>query len=218
MSTFTDVITKVETLLRQEAGPSVQQYAEGIIAVMLQDSFDRLFNEYWFPEFYNPAQTYTLTGTNGLIVPGGAYPARWRDIRYIWKAPYVEPLTQAPVTINSNAVFALAPMWQPLITAGPPIQVFRILPLNTTGTVTVAFRVKPANFISTTIMPMETDVMEAEVIYQYLVDDGANELAIKKWEATFKDRSQRLNMQMNRGPHPLAPGRGAPLSVWVSSP
>lgn len=215
MATFETVVNNVETLLRQEPGISVQQYSEDNIAMLLQNSFDRLFATYWFPEYYNAGEEFTLDGTTGKVTDDlTAKIKSWKDVRFIWKAPYVQPLNRRAAHINPIATYGLDPQWEPV--AGNKI--FRMVPITTTGSIVVAYRTKPDDFIAADTMLIDTDVMEAEAVRDYLADDASNEIAIKKWESKLSEREQLYRSLQNAGPRPLAPGRGGPLTVWTSQP
>ncbi len=215
MYTFSEVITNVERLLRQEAGQSVQQYAEGTIAKLLQDSFDRIFKMYWLPEYYNPGEDMTLDGTTGKVTNDlTAKILKVKDIRFVWMAPYIHPLTWKPPHLAPTMLVGLVPMLEPV--AGDKI--FRVFPVTTAGTITVAYRTPPATFTNNADVPESCRMlMEAEAAFVYATDDGANDLMVKRLEKLVNDRDGELRAEQHLGPRPLAPGRGAPLTVWTST-
>lgn len=215
MAIFSDVINSVEVLLRQEVGPSVQQYSEDIIAKLLQDSFDRLFKNYWYPEYYNSGDTFTLDGTTGQVVEDlTAKIKRWDDIHFVWKSPYVNPLRRKPPGINPLMVSNYEPMWEPIGGA----KVFRIYPTTHTGKVVVAYRTKPADFVASDTMLIDTKIMEAEAAMNYIIDDMTNQEAVKKFTKQMGDREGDLRVALGSGPRPQYNGRGGILTVWATSP
>ena len=216
MATFSDITTNVEKLLRMEAGMSVQQYSEDIIGKHLQDSFNRLFNLYWLPDYYNAGEDFTLDGTTGKVTADLTTKIkRWRDVRFIWMKPYIQLLAVKPPQLAPSMLVGLVPMWQPI--SGDKI--FSIFPVTTVGTITVAYRTKPDDFTSNDTVPEDiASIMEAEAAYVYVSDDSANEIAIKRLGQLTESREGDLRVALNQLPRPLAPGRGAPLTVWTSLP
>jgi len=216
-STMADLIQQVIIELRLESGPSVQQYAEDVIARKIQRIFNSIFHEYWLPGYTHNGLVFTLDGTTGTVVEDlTPVLKRAEDIRYVFYEGEQKPLNRAPEVFNPIGMTGgYRRYWQPTAITGKH---FRILPLYTAGQISLHCRVRPDPFTATSEVIMDEELLIAGAVYDYLVDDKENEMAIKKWEGIFTKRESQLRQQLNSGPVPFGQSAYNPLTEWMTNP
>src|SRR5688572_14798559 len=99
MTTFGDIVVRVERRLSQLAGVGAQTYAEDVIYEHITTAFNSLFEEYDWPE-YLASHTTTLDGTLGVSVDNMStltQPLRkFSDIKAIYLDKSSTPMRTAP--------------------------------------------------------------------------------------------------------------------------
>jgi len=213
MSTFEELVQKTIVELKLENGVAVQAYAEDTIAAKLQRVFNALFDQYFFPR-YTATTTYTLDGSTGKVTATlTSVIKRADDIKHIWYATNTRELPRKPSWINPNALTGgIRRYWEPVADN----KIFRILPITTTGNVTVSYRTKPADFTAGDTVYMDDDLLVSGAVFDWLVDEGENEMAVKKWKGIFDARESQIRQALNSGPIPFGTAAPSPFTDWMS--
>lgn len=203
MATLSELVQKVITRISQVPGTGVQLYAEDRIADMIQQAFDFIFDDYFWPQFYFE-QTYTLDGTTGVItgdISSGI--KRYEDIQYIFFESDTYPLKELPRNYNPSLITGTrGRFFKPNSTAAKR---FTVLPAASAGTVRVIGRTKPANFTDDDAVDFDNTAIILAATKDYLEDDGANPGAIEKFEQMFESRLAQLKTNQDSHPRALDP-------------
>lgn len=189
-----------QTLLRLSLaqGVDVQTYAEEPIKQIIQHKFNILFDAHWWPQFYEPGETFTLDGASGvvtvdLVTDHGL--KRFMDIRYVWYKDERNPLPIAPSRLNPALVKRRSII--PTNSAG---KILKVLPVDTAGDITISFRKKPNDFENEDdIIDMDTDLIVLGSAYDYLNGIGTNPDEEAKLLRFFNTRYTQLVDAIERG-------------------
>jgi hypothetical protein len=210
MTTFSDLIQRTLIELRQEPGISVQQYAEDIVAAILQRQFNVFFDHYWWPTYTTNREVMTLNGLDGQVIEDLRQKIkRSDDVRFIWYGTETAPLTAMPPGMNMVT-------FRRYYENVPNDKIFRILPITTTGTITVTYRTKPAPFIYNDEVKIDDDLLVCATAYNYLADDEDAPNSIKKFAEATAKREEQLREAMNRGPIPYGAPAASPFVDWMT--
>jgi hypothetical protein len=210
MPTFADLIQRTIVELRQEPGVSVQQYAEEIIAAILQRQFNTFFDHYWWPR-YMGGEIMALNGTNGQVTTDLRDKIkRLEDIRYIWYESDPTPLSQMPPMMNPTIV-GFRKYYAPAAND----QLFYIFPINTTGNVSIIYRTLPNPFLPNDEIYIDGDLLVCATCFSYLADDEDAPAAIKKFQEATARREEQLREMLNKGPVPIGHPAASPFTDWM---
>jgi hypothetical protein len=213
--TFSDLIQKCLVELRLEAGISVQQYSEDVLAAILQRQFNTFFDHYWWPNYYQ-AYAFTLNGFDGGTTQDKtAYIKRYEDVRYVWWENDPNPLTRLPPMMNPLQANS---SWRKYFCPVPGDQLFLVLPITLTGTIYAGARNLPDPFKPNDPVKIDSDLLVTATCYNYLADDEDSQSATKKFAEAAGKREAQLREMMNKGPVPFGPGPASPFNDWMMSP
>lgn len=221
-SNYINLISDGVRRLRQVPGLNVQLYSEQVIGSYIQEAYTVLRAEAWWPWLMKRI-TGTLDGATGcLTVPmttlGG--PDDFEDIRAIWLDNYQQrmPMIGEDVNPSTQLNTRYGRYVEPMSIHDDPTRtkLFRILPLDTPGSVHIWARVDPA-FLFTTptiVVPMNKYLLLNYVMWRYMTDDAANPgAATAALQAYEKIKDQEL-MKVNDQPIWLDPGYGQINNEW----
>jgi hypothetical protein len=212
MITFNDLIQRVIVELRQEPGISVQQYAEDIIAAIIQRQFNVFFDHYWWPSYVVNGEAMTLNGIDGRVIEDLRDKIkRHDDIRYIWLENDVAPLNAMPSMTNPNN-FSYRRYYDTV----PDDKIFRVIPITTTGIVRVTYRTLPTRFLPNDVVKLDPDLLVCATCLNYLADDEDAPAAIKKFQDATAKREEQLRAALNRGPIPFGAPAASPMTDWMT--
>lgn len=188
-ATVEEIIEAAETELRLASGLGVQTYAEPNLLHAVQTTFDRLFLKRWWPEYTYWAE-YTLDGTTGKVSSDLTTVIRdFRDIRVMFLSDRTSPLHRLRHNQNPYNMTGHSIVWEPL--PNEPSKVFRVWPLDTTGTIRVSYRSRPATFQTDDTILLDKTLMTYAVAYDYVTGDGTNSVEVQalkqKLEAYWED-------------------------------
>jgi len=189
MSTLLQLKTRIFNRLSQQSGVSVQPYTDNKVTEMIQHKFDVLFDRRFWRD-YRITNTYQLDGIIGVVTADLTNVIkRFIDIQYIWIDANLSgsPLPEIDSRSNPTRINLLG--FEPY---GVPAKRFRIVPVTTTGYVTVRFRTKPPMFVDSDEVPMDDQLIMTGTIYDYLNDEGANPEAAAKYKNMFESRLGQL--------------------------
>jgi len=211
MTTFNDLIFRALVELRQEPGVSVQQYAEDTLAAILQRQFNIFFDHYWWPTYTTNREMFTLNGQDGQVIEDLTQKIkRSDDIRYIWYESEPTPLAAMPPHLNSVT-------FRRYYETVPNNKLFRIVPMTTTGRVTLTYRTKPAPFLANDDVKLDDDLLVCATCFNYLADDEDAPNAIKKFSEATAKREAQLREALNKGPIPFGAPAASPFTDWMTS-
>jgi hypothetical protein len=212
--TLEETITEVEILLAQHAGPSVQKYAGERISKFIQQAFDVLFTEDWWPQF-NWWQVQALNGTTGFATNDSEF-ASFMDLKAIYPENENRRLSRLPFPFNpflmqnTTAVF-VDPQ------AGPKL--FRIWPLNAVGNIYVQGRKKPAKFSLDEEIDFDEVCLQSLAAWKYAVDDGNNPMQAEKLQAIYDQRLKKIKGEiLGNIPIDFDPRFAAVPTQWTELP
>lgn len=212
MITFNDLIQRVIVELRQEPGISVQQYAEDIIAAIIQRQFNVFFDHYWWPSYVVNGEAMTLNGIDGRVIEDLRDKIkRHDDIRYIWLENDVAPLNAMPSMTNPNNA-----SYRRYYDTVPDDKIFRVIPITTTGIVRVTYRTLPTRFLPNDVVKLDPDLLVCATCLNYLADDEDAPAAIKKFQDATAKREEQLRAALNRGPIPFGAPAASPMTDWMT--
>ncbi len=210
MTTFSDLIQKTLIELRQEPGISVQQYAEDTIAAILQRQFNSFFDHYWWPAYTTNREVMNLNGIDGQVTQDLTEKIkRSDDVRYIWYQSEMNPLAMMPPNLNSAS-------YRRYYENVPNDKIFRIVPITTTGYITVTYRTKPDPFIANDEVKLDDDLLVCATAFNYLSDDEDAPNSIKKFAEAAAKREEQLRESMNKGPIPYGAQAASPFVDWMT--
>lgn len=221
-ATYTALITACVQRLRQVQGTQTQLYAEPVIGSLIQEGYEILRKEAWWPWLMKRMQA-SLDGVTGTII-GNAWVIGglndFDDIRAVWLSSYQQRLPVVDESINPEQMLGtqFARFIEPLSYHADPTgqYLFRVLPMTTTGTVYVWARCDPANLFTTpsVVVPMNKYLLHNYVMFRYWTDDGSNPAAAAAaLQAYEKIKTQEL-MKVNSTPIWLDPGYGQTNDAW----
>lgn len=209
--TFGNLVQRALVELRQEPGVSVQQYAEDTLAAIMQRQFNIFFDHYWWPAYLTNGEVMTLNGVDGRVTTNLQDKIkRPEDVRYIWYSNYPIPLNAAPPMMNPNSGH-FAKYYDTVADD----KIFRILPVTTTGTISVTYRTKPKEFLPNDIVKLDGDLLVCATCFNYLADDEDAPNALKKFQDATAKREAQLREALNRGPIPFGAAVPSPFDGWM---
>lgn len=190
MPTLRYFIDEVLTRMSMQAGIDTQVYTEARIRMALQYRFDMLFDSYWWPQFFVQQEEYTLDGTTGMIV--GNFTGllkRFTDIHSVYNDFSTSPLPRAPNNVR------LKDITSPCVQSVPiPEKIFRIIPINSSGTIAVSYRKRPDAFTDDDdVIDMDEQLLICGAAFDILEDDATNPGAADKFRMMYDQREKLLS-------------------------
>ena len=212
--TYTALITECISRLRQVGGTSTQLYSEGVIGSYIQEAYDILREEAWWPWLMKRV-TGTLDGTTGKVNSATLFSTAgitdYDDIRAIYYETSQTRLPKMGEDINPSGTFGNTMRYvEPLSVHDDPTSqyLFRIWPLNTTGTVAIWARVSPTGIFTNpaVVVPMDRWLIVNYVAWRYLTDDAANPGGAAAALQVFERLKTQAMSRINDEPIWYAPG------------
>ena len=207
MAIFSNLIERTIARLSMTPGMATQLYSEDTIAEMIQHKFDVLFDEAFWGQFCS-WQTYTLDGMIGVVTTDLTdILKKFSDIQVIFRGDTSVKLSEfSQQNINPNLVKGTSPkFYEPYNSAS---KVFRVLPVTSTGSITMRLRTKPAAFTEEDEVNFDDQALILGATYDYLEDDGTNPAATDKFRAMFEARVAQLKRLHSTGAVALDPTYG----------
>lgn len=188
MATIQELVERIETRLFLASGLDVQTHAEDQIIEMVRSQYNFLFDDH-FDIDHTYVMQQTLDGTTGQVTGDlSADILRFQDINCVlWD----QDETPLPVlTIGANPSFVR----RRCITASSnKTKVFRMVPPDETGPVWIWYRTRLANSVWSdaqydTEVPLDDEMLILGCVYEFLVNDGSNQIAIGEYKKKFDAR------------------------------
>lgn len=194
--TFSTLIQETIQKLSQVTGTGVQLYAEDRIAALLQEKFNFVFSELWWPA-YMDYFTRSLDGTSGIVTATLSDIKRYEDIRYVWRDGYARPLPGVPPHMNPLILTGTTPKFVSR-KRGDNERWLQFWPKTATGTVYITARVKPDEFTINDEMEMDSDLLVNGAAWDYATSDGTNPADIAKFQTMFETRLAQLKRENSK--------------------
>lgn len=215
------ILTKVQRLVGEIAGPQVQQFSEAQYYDHLQRTFNMCFTKYpW--EMYRRWHSLTLDGTTGKTTT-----APFGDIRDItdflgvYRNGETSPIPMLPGNVNPfimNGTYVRN--WTSLPITDAAYQAHRLIfyPLTSVADLNVLVRVHPGSINENTRLYIDQDLLEYGCAWQILEDEGTNDAGANRAQFLFDDRWRSL--MNNYANHPIEAGNRGGLypTRWSERP
>jgi hypothetical protein len=188
--TLQALVTDTEKALYQAAGPGVQIYAQDVLIQQLQNAFDFIFLDYWWPQFIR-REVRTLDGVSGLVTVPFALITHYEDIKAVFRRNSDRPLPELPLSYNSLD-YPTGSLARHIEATGDS-NLFRVYPTDALDNIVVVGRTRPAtDFISTDVVPFDSTALVHYAAWSYFTDDESNPAAAAKHQGLFEKRMQQL--------------------------
>lgn len=216
-----DVVQRTIRQLSQVTGTGVQLYAEERIYQYVDQTFDLLFKEQWWPSFCDwftaslDGSTGKVTADFSTLTSDGAELvgiSKNDDIQAIYWETSHRPLVRLPKRLNPFSMTGSTPRFVQLIS--DPAKHFVVWPLNATGALHIWARSHPGELTTDSEIDFDRDVLVYGASYQYAEDDGTNPGAINKLQQLFEIRRAQLVQAMANLPSPQNPSEASVHSEW----
>jgi hypothetical protein len=220
--TYTNLISAATRRLRQVPGLQTQLYSETVIGSYIQEAYEILRNETWWPWMMKRVSG-TLDGTTGKVAGtpwATAGLTDFDDIRAIYLDSYQNRLPMISEDVNPITVVGgqYARYVEPLSVHDDPISnfLFRIYPVTTVGTVYLWARVDPTGIFSTPtiVVPMNKYLLLNYCMWRYMTDDAANPGAAAAAIQAYEKLKDQEMSKINDQPIWLNPGWGQTNDQW----
>lgn len=216
-TTTAQLVLNVYRKISLVSGASVQRYAQDVVLMYLQDTYDELFKKFWWDQFRH-REVMTLDGTTGTVTTDLSEKIKEPDdIKAIFPEDGSKSLSTPPGYYNPDLITGTRPLFFEKIADASKL--FRILPVTSTGNVTVVYRTKPAplNIEDAAKIPFDSLVLEYGAAHKYLVDDGSNPAQEQKFQNQFASRVIALTAGHNDDPISMNPAyAGEWPTQWFS--
>ena len=201
MSTFRQIIEKVLTELSMVAGAAAQVYAEPQIGQKVQQVYNRLYREFWWPDLMS-WQTWTLDGTTGMVTSDVSSVLKYSyDLQLMFIGGTDQKIPRLPPDINPNLLTGTVPDYFEIV--NDATKVFRVLPITSTGTITARVRTKQDDFQDSDTVNFDDDLLVYATVVDYAADDGSNSGQIAKYQNYFDDLMRQFRVLYNDDYVPL---------------
>lgn len=201
--TLQALVTDTEKALYQSAGPGVQVYAQDIIARHINEAFEHIYKQRYWPQF-RKRETRTLDGVTGQVTVPFTYIQDWEDIQHVFRRGSDRPLPVLPASYNSldDPVNHATPRY---IEATGDANLFRIYPLAAEGDVLVVGRATQlVEYGLLDEVPFDHLALVHYAAWTYFTDDASNPASAAKHQGLFEsrmkvilDNSQNHEIELN---------------------
>jgi len=198
--------------LSMVTGNSVQLYAEDRVASYVQQAFDFVFDEIWWPK-YTQWFERTLDGTLGVPTTKLSTVKEFEHIRAVYREDYNIPLPQINDLMNPFVLTGTTPLYYGAYEGTD--YVIQFWPKTATGTVYINAKVKPDEFSAQDVPRMDRTLLVNAAAWDYASDDGTNPGAVQKFQQKYERRLQQIRANQNQRPIELDPRlREYPQEWW----
>lgn len=184
--TLQQLLVDTQKAVYQAAGAGVQVYSQDVILQQLQQAFNHIFLEEWWPQF-RVRETRVLDGVNGYTTVPLSYIKTYEDIRWVFAGTEERPLPVLPMEANLSDSGT-----HPRFIEGDVNNIFRVWPQTAVGNVMVVGRARPDPYILTDVVKMDPTLLVHFAAWSYFTDDGSNPEAALKHKTLFELRYKQL--------------------------
>lgn len=215
MATIQKLVERIETRLFLVSGIDVQTHAEDQILEMLRHKYNVLFDDHWSSEYTFPLVA-TLDGTTGTVTTDlSTKILRYSDINCVLWDQDETPLPRLPIGANpaNTRMRCIAP-------SSDPTKVFQVFPNTETGPLVIWYRTRIADSVwddaeYSTIIQMDDEMLMLGCVYEFLFNDGSNDVAIGEYKKMFDARVAQLRKQQFQIPMAKSKtNRDGPATRW----
>ena len=212
------VVSRVQRRLRMARSLAVDVYAEDPIVESIQSAFDYYFKRFWWPQFKND-NTWTLDGATGTVTDDltAAGLTNYEHIRAIWPdGDNDKTLSRLKGTMRPRDVRAsTVPLyWEPITGA----KVFRVLPLDATGTIDVRWYSHPGTLNIASEFMFDETLLTLEATLSYLTGNGANPSDIEKTRSELNEYWKTYKGVLEDDDIPIRSSSPDALNDWWPNP
>lgn len=190
--TLQQLITDVETMLYNAAGPSVQVYSQDVLAQKINQAFDRCFHAKFWPQFLK-REVRTLDGVTGKVSAPFTYIKEWGDVQSVFRPNDTRPIPTMPESFNILGLPATA--IPKFLEPADDATLFTVYPLTASQQIVAVGRAMPlntGNFALTSTVPFDYLALEYMAAWEYAVDDASNGAMAAKFQTLFDSRMKQL--------------------------
>lgn len=221
-SSYATLITDAVRRVRQVPGVGTQLYSETVLGSYIQEAYEVLRKETWWPWLMRRTQG-TLNGSTGVVIgtPWSTVGlSDFDDIRAIYLGSYQHRLPMVsedfnPLTLNG---LQYARYVEPLSIHDDPTGsiLFRLYPANVTGEVYVWARCDPVGLFTNpaVLVPMNRFMLLNYAMWRYMTDDAANPGAAGAALQMYEKIKEQELMKVNSHPIYLNPSIGQVNDAW----
>jgi hypothetical protein len=204
--TLGNLVLGVERRLSQVPGTGVQLYAEDTIVQLIQNGFNALFTDTFWPHLCVWEQN-VVDGSTGTLTSDFTYINSFYDIQSVYVGTTDAQLRILPSNFNPFKLTGTSALYMEAIAEDvDENRLFKVYPITATSTLYVYGRAHPGNFTSSsTIVKMDAQALELYAAWKYLSDDGSNPGQIEDVKKEFTNRLQQLKVAMNSKPIDINP-------------
>ncbi len=210
MSTLSELIQKTIKRLSQVPGKGTQLFAEDKIAEIIQDTFDMVMAEAWWPN-YMKWTTFVLDGTTGVSTTNlgvgdtslTAPIKDFGDIRVIHRDKF-RKLVQTPLDVQPSLLSGTTPIYMEALFDNDE-KVVQVWPATATGTLYMHARIHPGMLTADTEIRLDDTLLINGAAWDFMEDDGANPSASAKFQTKFEARLKQMKKKMDNVPIQLGP-------------
>jgi hypothetical protein len=186
-------------LLSQATGVGVQVYAQPRIELLVNKTFELLYNRQWWPGYMRWFQG-ALDGTNGIITTDISDIKRYEDVRAVFQSGSDTPLPQLSDECNPYDLPSGQTLFIDSYEATDPEKVFRVWSATATGTIAVHARIMPDTFVSSDEIRFDSLALVYGAAWAYAEDDGTNPGATQKFQTLFENRVKDIECEVQHKP------------------
>lgn len=192
LATIEQLMARIEKRMFVASGLSVQLHMEDGLLEMLRSGYNLLFDDFWTPE-YSLSRVETLDGTTGQVTNNlSNVIRRYKDVHSVIPYGCTVPLSKLPAGTDISDISERC-----ITPSADPQKVFKVLPADTTGTVTIWYRTRIADsvwddVVTSTEVNMDDEVLILYVVAELLDSDDSNARAADRYKKSFEARQQQL--------------------------
>lgn len=209
--TVIDIVTQAERELHQSAGMSVQVYSQDQLAMLVQNSFDLIFDDVthrW--KRFERATIYTLDGTTGhTTTPVSTIYKHYEDIQHVYPGSSTRALANwgggNPSAITGGTAVFVAP---------GDTDIIKVYPSTASGQITVVGKARPDRFTIRDTVPFDAATVAYLTAWQYAVDDGTNPGSAEKLRQLYEQRYKQMKLNSSKEPIALNSSYGNLPMSW----
>lgn len=204
--TLEALIQDVVVRLTQVSGTAVQTYAEDHITKLLKEGFEMTAGDRWWPGLMQWF-SYDLDGITGqptASLQTDSLIQQFTDIRVLFYADNTDPLpilssSINPYRLSGTRALYVEPLADALDSNG---RLFRVWPLESTGTVRVHAKVTAAGLFTdpAVYVPFDPVALINYACWLYTTNDASNPSASDNFFNVYKARKAQLIEKLNQMP------------------
>ena len=217
------IVDRAIVQLSQVPGVSTQVYAADRLLQYVEDAFDLVFEEHWWSA-YQSYISADLDGTTGHLTSDllpttpvsipETYITDYKNIGTAWLSDSNRPIPELSPGQNPLLLSGGRPLYRmaDYTFARRPIIIY---PIDATGTITMSVRQEPTHpFALTDTVYLDAMMLAYGAAFLFAADDGTNPGQVSKFQALFKQRTDRMIAADNTGALRLDSRQMGDTDMW----